>query len=101
MSQLQEYKQKMALRLHGHRETARKGVDMVEVMGGALASGYVAEQFPTVAGIPSDAALALVMGTAGMSLAQRDLQWLAVGFAAGFLRDKGREAARSMPLSFP
>lgn len=98
MSQIETYKQQVAMKLARHREAARQGVDMAEVFAGAFASGYAAETMPEVAGVPTDAALALVLGTAGMTLAQRDMKWLAVGFAAGFLRDKGRETAKSMPL---
>ena len=99
MSQLDTYKQQVAMRLARHREAARQGIDMAEVLGAAFLSGATAETMPEVAGVPTDAAMALILGTAGVSLAQRDMKWLAVGFAAGFLRDKGREVAKTMPLS--
>lgn len=98
MSKVQELQSRMGTALARQRENARRGVDMMEVLGGSFVSGYVAEQYPEVAGVPTDAGLALVMLTAGMSMKQRDLLALGLGFGSGYMRDKGREAARSMPL---
>lgn len=98
MSQMTEYKQKMAMALHRNREGARRMVDGLEVGGAALVSGYLVESYPEVAGVPSDAALALVALTAGFTMKQRDLMCIGLGFGAGFLRDKGRELAKEHPV---
>ena len=77
------------------RETVRTTVVAGEILLGATASGYVAETMPTVAGVPTDAALGIGFLAAGLAMSQRDLAGLGLGMLAGYARDLGRDLASS------
>lgn len=100
MSKLEMMRSKIAGQLAARREGVRRTVDLVEIGVGAYGSGFLAAQFPSgVGGVPVDAASALILGSAGWALKQRDLMSIAIGVGAGFLRAKGEEAGLRNPMT--
>lgn len=99
MNKLEQVKHRTQLAIMNNRAGIRRTVDAGEVLGGAFAGGYIAGQYPEVAGVPTDAALGLVMLTTGIALKQRDMTALGIGFLGGYLHNMGRELAVSNPIA--
>lgn len=99
MSKLDLYKQRAATAVMKQRDTVRTVVTSGEIILGATAGGYVAAQFPTVAGVPTDAGVGIACLAAGMALKQRDLTAIGLGMLAGYAHDMGAQLANSYPMS--
>jgi len=99
MNKLEQVKQRTQTAIMNNRASIRRSVEGAEVLGGAFAGGYIAGQYPEIAGVPTDAALGLVMLTTGIALKQRDMTALGVGFLGGYLHNLGRELAVTNPIA--
>ncbi|MEY4004419.1 MAG: hypothetical protein RLZZ221_515 [Verrucomicrobiota bacterium] len=98
MSKLDLYKQRAASAVMKQRETVRGVVTSGEIILGATAGGYVAAQFPTIAGVPTDAGVGIACLAAGLAMKQRDLTAVGLGMLAGYAHDMGAQLAQSYPV---
>jgi hypothetical protein len=92
-------RQKAAKAVMAQRETVRQTVTTGEILLGAATGGYVSAQFPTVAGVPTDAAVGIAALAAGLGMRQRDLTAIGVGMLAGYLHEVGRGLATQYPVT--
>ena len=98
MSKYELMKAKAANAVMKQRDTVRTVVTGGEVLLGATAGGYIAAQFPTVAGVPTDAGAGIALLAGGLAMKQRDMTALGVGMLAGYLHDVGAQLAQSYPV---
>lgn len=98
MNQLEKVKHRTQVAVMNNRAAIRRTVDAGEVLAGSFAGGYIAGQYPTVAGVPTDAGLGLVMLTTGIALKQRDMTALGLGMMSGYVHNLGREVAATSPI---
>lgn len=98
MSKYDLMKQRAANAVMKQRETVRSVVTGGELLLGATAGGYIAAQFPTVAGVPTDAAIGIGSLCAGVAMKQRDLSAIGLGMLAGYLHDVGAQLAATYPV---
>jgi hypothetical protein len=98
MSALEAYRQRAASAVAKQRDTVRAIIVTGEVLLGATAGGYIAQQYPTVAGVPTDAGLGIASLVAGLSMKQKDLTAIGLGMLAGYLHDVGAQLAEQYPL---
>jgi len=99
MSKLEAYKQRTATAVMKNRDTIRGIVSTGELLLGATAGGYVAEQWPTMAGVPTDAGAGIALVAGGLALKQKDMTAIGLGLLAGYLHDVGAQLAREMPAT--
>lgn len=93
MSQATEIAHRMKMRMAGidKKAAVRRMADAAEGAAGSFVGGYVQGRYPTVAGVPTAAAVALVGVTAGIALDQDDVTAFALGVGQGYLAIKGHE----------
>lgn len=72
-------------RINANRQQIRSTVDKVEILAGAALAGALAAKQPDIGGVPTEAALGLVLATAGMALNQRDAAAAGVGMLAYYV----------------
>lgn len=92
MGALEVYKQKtraLATRTAGRREV-RQAIMSAEVVGGAMLGGVMSQNVPTVMGIPSDAALGILLVGVGIGMKQNDVGALGIGLLAGAAHEYGK-----------
>jgi hypothetical protein len=99
MSKIEEYRNRAAMAVAKNRESVRGVVTTGELFIGATAGGYLAQTWPTMAGIPSDAGLGIALLAGGIGMKQRDMKAIGIGLIAGYLHDVGAQLAREMPIS--
>lgn len=93
MSKLEHYKARTAHALMKNRESARMTVNAAEIVVGSFVGGYVAQTYPSIGGIPTDAGAGIALVAAGLAMRQRDMTALGLGMLAGYAHDKGAEMA--------
>lgn len=74
-------------------EKARAGIDAAEIGAGAAVAGYLDVAVPTIAGIPTSAAVGIAAFVAGAVSEQRDITQLGVGLLAGAAYKQGAALA--------
>lgn len=97
-TKLDLYRQRAARAVADRRESVRQVVTTGETLLGATAGGYIAAQYPTIAGVPSDAGIGIAAVAAGLAMEQRDLTAIGIGMLAGYLHDVGASLAASYPV---
>jgi hypothetical protein len=100
LSSIAEYKARVATSLGRQREQARMFVSGAEIVVGATAGGYLAAQWPTVGGVPTDAAVGIASLVGGIAMKQKDLTCIGLGLLAGYAHDWGANMAEANPLPF-
>lgn len=93
MSQLATYKSNALARIKSARNDAKMAIHGGEVIAGAAASGFIATKMENIGGVPTDAALGLVLLGIGYGMKQSDVSALGVGFLAGYARGWAEEQA--------
>lgn len=93
-SKLDIVRSRAAATVERNRNKIKMGVYTGEVLLASAASGYVSEMKAEVGGVPTDAALGLLLIGGGLGMSEPHLLALGIGFAAGYMRDMGRTAAQ-------
>ena len=92
-SEVLALKNKYSKQISTLESKTREGIDMAEISAGAAGAGYLDVKFPTIAGVPTSAAVGIALYVGGQVSGQRDVAMLGVGFVAGTAYQQGAKLA--------
>jgi len=93
--QLAHYRAKASEVVKANRAKVKGTVHTIEMAAGAFGGGYIRASYPDgIAGVPGDAALALLLTGLGMGMQSKDLTSVGLGLGMGYLSHLGQSMAQ-------